>query len=117
MSAWEIIDATLRASGLPDAEGVYQAHWHDCARSFEEMHFLDGFGHADRRFHFRPDWASFGSDFAAMPELPGYDPGYDRQDEERPFRLVAAPARTFLNTTFTETPGSLTREQRPTLLM
>ncbi len=116
-SAWQIIDETLKRSGLPDAASVHQAHWHDCVRSFEEMHFLDGFGHADRRFHFRPGWASYGRDFAAMPELPGHNPGYDQQDDERPFRLVAAPARTFLNTTFTETPGSLKREQRPTLLL
>jgi anaerobic selenocysteine-containing dehydrogenase len=30
---------------------------------------------------------------------------------------VAAPARTFLNSTFTETPGSLKRERRPTALL
>jgi anaerobic selenocysteine-containing dehydrogenase len=117
MSAWEIIDATLKASGLPDAETIYQAHWHDCVDSFEEMHFLNGFGHADRRFHFRADWASLGRDFAAMPALPGYNAGYDHADDERPFRLVAAPARSFLNSTFTETPGSLKREKRPTLLI
>src|SRR3546814_17035216 len=29
MSAWEIVDATLRASGLPGAKAVYEAHWHD----------------------------------------------------------------------------------------
>jgi len=117
MSAWEIIDATLKASGLPDAQTVHAAHWHDCAKSFEEMHFLNGFGHADGKFHFRPDWASLGRDFAAMPALPGYNEGYDRADAEKPFRLVAAPARTFLNTTFTETPGSQKREERPTVLI
>jgi anaerobic selenocysteine-containing dehydrogenase len=31
--------------------------------------------------------------------------------------MVAAPARTFLNSTFTETPGSLQREKRPTALI
>ena len=36
---------------------------------------------------------------------------------DKPYRLVAAPARTFLNSTFTETPGSLKREKRPTVLM
>jgi len=30
---------------------------------------------------------------------------------------VAAPARQFLNSTFTETPGSLAREGRPTVLI
>ncbi|MEQ8354220.1 MAG: molybdopterin-dependent oxidoreductase [Kiloniellaceae bacterium] len=117
MSAWEIIDETLRASGLPDAQTVHGAHWHDCVKTFEEMHFLDGFGHADKKFHFKADWAALGRDFAAMPALPGHNPGYDRADGDRPFRLVAAPARTFLNTTFTETPGSLKRERRPTVLI
>src|SRR3546814_10791513 len=37
MTAWEIIDATYKASGLPVAETVYHAHWHDCAKSFAEM--------------------------------------------------------------------------------
>ena len=31
--------------------------------------------------------------------------------------MVAAPARSFLNTTFTETPGSRKREQRPGALI
>src|SRR3546814_14851330 len=52
-----------------------------------------------------------------MPALPGHNAGYDQADGERPFRLVAAPARSFLNTTFTETTGSLKREKRPTLLI
>jgi len=30
---------------------------------------------------------------------------------------VAAPARTFLNSTFTETPSSVKREKRPTVLL
>jgi anaerobic selenocysteine-containing dehydrogenase len=41
----------------------------------------------------------------------------DRATPERPFRLVAAPARTFLNSTFSETPSSLVRERRPTALL
>src|SRR3546814_18996032 len=81
------------------------------------MHFLNGCGHADKRFHFRADWAACGRDFADMPALPGHNAGYDQADGERPFRLVAAPARSFLNTTFTDPPGSLQRETRPTLLI
>lgn len=38
-------------------------------------------------------------------------------DRQHPFRLVAAPARNFLNTSFTETPTSVQREGRPTLLI
>ena len=44
-------------------------------------------------------------------------PIIDAADDEHPFRLVAAPARQFLNTSFTETPGSKAREGRPTVLV
>ncbi len=52
-----------------------------------------------------------------MPVLPDHLDVIDRATAGKPFRLVAAPARTFLNSTFTETPGSLRREKRPTLLI
>src|ERR671910_893399 len=35
----------------------------------------------------------------------------------QPFRLAAAPARQFLNTSFTEMPSSVKREARPTALL
>ncbi len=117
MTAWEVIDATLAASGLPDAETVHQAHWWDCAKPFAEAHFLTGFDQPDGRFRFRPDWAAVGRDPDALPALPGYAENYDRASETHPFRLVAAPARSFLNSSFTETPGSQAREGRPTLLI
>jgi anaerobic selenocysteine-containing dehydrogenase len=117
MSAWEMIDKTLAASGLPDAESLHRAHWHDCSLPFEQMHFLDGFAHEDGRFRFRPDWSALGRDHAVMPRAPGHFDVTDAPDDERPFRLVAAPARNFLNTSFTETPGSLKREKRPTVLI
>ena len=41
----------------------------------------------------------------------------DNATAAKPFRLVAAPARTFLNSTFTETPSSLKRERRPTAFL
>ena len=52
-----------------------------------------------------------------MPALPDHLPVIEAADETHPFRLVAAPARNFLNTSFTETPGSLKRERRPSLLI
>lgn len=117
MSEWELIDATLKASGLPDAQSVYEDRWLDCALDFETAHFEDGFGNDDGRFHFKPDWASIGVDHSEMPRMPGFMDAIDAAKEDRPYRLVAAPARTFLNTSFTETPGSLKREQRPTVLI
>jgi len=37
--------------------------------------------------------------------------------DDKPYRLVAAPARRFLNTSFTETPSSQKKEGRPTALI
>jgi len=116
MTAWEIIDATLRSSGYPDAETIYRNHWHDCALPFEKAHFLTGFGHPDGRFRFKPDWASLGPNGDRMPALPD-QMAFDAPDAERPFRLVTAPARSFLNTTFTETPSAKAREKRPMVLI
>jgi anaerobic selenocysteine-containing dehydrogenase len=52
-----------------------------------------------------------------MPALPDHVDVIDGPTPERPFRLVAAPARTFLNSTFTETPTSRARERRPIALL
>jgi len=114
MTAWEMIDRTLRASGLPDAETAHRMGWIDLSPDFRTAHFLDGFGYEDRRFHFAPDWKRWGLNHAAMPELPDHMATIDAADAEHPFRLVTAPARQFLNSSFTETPGSLAREKRPT---
>ncbi len=117
MTAWEIVDATLKASGLPDAETVHQAHWHDCALPFDDAHFLSGFETSDRRFHFKADWARVGGNPGPMPILPDHVAIIDEVDAEHPFRLVAAPARNYLNSSFTETPTSRKKEGRPTVLV
>jgi anaerobic selenocysteine-containing dehydrogenase len=113
----ELIDHCLKQSGLPGEQALYDSHWVDCAHGFESDNFLDGFGTADGRFHFRPDWSRIGDDFDGMPELPDHMPVANDVDDAHPFRLVAAPARQFLNTTFTETPSSRRAEKRPTLLI
>ncbi|MBI3452036.1 MAG: molybdopterin-dependent oxidoreductase, partial [Rhodospirillales bacterium] len=116
MSAWELIDDMLKTSGLPDAETMHAAHWHDCGLDFAATHFLNGFEHPDGKFRFKPDWRGMGEAGARMPVLPD-QMAFDAPDTEHPFRLVAAPARSFLNSTFTETPGSRARENRPTVLI
>ena len=117
MTAWEIMDWTLKQSGMWDAETNWRRGGQDHALPFEKAHFLDGFETPDRKFHFRPDWSRFGGRWREMPPLPDHFDVIDNPTADRPFRLVAAPARTFLNSTFTETPGSLKREKRPTALM
>jgi anaerobic selenocysteine-containing dehydrogenase len=117
LSEWELIDDALRRSGLPDAATIHAGRWHDRAPEFETAHYLDGFAHADRRFHFKPRWSEYGVDHRDMPTLPDHHDVIDNADDRHPFRLVAAPARQFLNSSFTETPTSKRRENRPTLLM
>jgi anaerobic selenocysteine-containing dehydrogenase len=117
MTAWEIMEWTLRRSGMWDAQTNWERGGQDMALPFERAHFLDGFAWPDGRFRFKPDWAAFGGRGRAMPALPDHFPVIDAPTPDKPFRLVAAPARTFLNSTFSETPGSLRRERRPTALL
>lgn len=117
MTEWEIIDRSLKMSGKPGADELVSGRWLDCAPPFETAHFLDGFGHQGGRFRFKPDWAAIGADHQRLPRFPDHCRVIEEADEEHPFRMVAAPARSFLNTTFTETPGSRAREGRPTVLI
>ena len=117
MTAMEVADATLRASGWPGAAEVMERRWVDAQPDFAASHFVHGFGHKDGRFHFRADWAAIGPDHARMPKLPDHMAATEEASAEHPFRMVTAPARQFLNTTFTETATARKREGRPTALI
>ncbi len=117
MTAWELCDDALKKSALPDAETLYEKKWHDCAPGFSAENFIDGFSTEDGKFHFKPQWQRMGPNAATMPRLPDHWQVIDSSSADYPLRLVAAPARQFLNTTFTETPSSQKGEARPTLLM
>src|SRR6185312_1895762 len=117
MTAMEIIDATLRASGKPDAATVLRKRGIDAMPPFAEAHFLTGFPTRDRWFHFAPDWAAMGDSRGVMPRLPDHMTAIDDVAPGRPFRLVTAPARSFLNTSFTEMASGRRREGRPTVLV
>ncbi len=118
MSAWDLIEDCLKDSGRGSAEDIYQAGGClDCAEPFEEAHFLKGFPQDGGRFRFKPNWERLGGRHAEMPGLPGHFDLLDHESPEKPFRLVAAPARSFLNTSFTETPSSRKREGAPSLLL
>jgi anaerobic selenocysteine-containing dehydrogenase len=117
MTAMELVDATLRASGWPDADTVLRERWIDAMPSFDDAHFLTSFPQPDKRFHFAPDWAALGDNHAVMPPLPDHMEAIDAVAKDRPFRLVTAPARSFLNTSFTEMASGRKREGRPTVLI
>ncbi len=113
MTELELIDECLKTSGYTGIDAFGKHNWIDCARSFDDMHFLNGFEHDDGRFRFRPRWRSFANSRHDMPELPDHYPITDRTSHDHPFRMVTAPARWFLNTSFTETEHSLQRQKEP----
>lgn len=117
MTPWELIDQSLKASGLPGAEEALKARWIDCAKPADDMNFLNGFGHADGRFRFAPDWAALGPAHAEMPALPDHMETIEAASPDHPYRMVTAPARRFLNSSFTETETSRKKEGRPTILI
>jgi len=112
-----LIEATLADSGLPDFDTLVADEGHDLAPDFRTAHFLDGFATPGGRFRFKPPWAELGQNAAALPEFPDHCTVIDERSDEHPFRLVAGPAREFLNTSFTETATSRRKSGRPTLLV
>ena len=124
MTARDIIDATLRASGHGSAEGLLADMWRDLQPDFRTSHFLDGFGHSDGKFHFKADWPNVpvpvnerNGAWDKMPALPDHWAVIEEADEAHPFRLATSPARSFLNTTFNETPSSKAREGVPSVMI
>ena len=117
MTARELVDLTLRASGRGTLEDAADRGWIDCALPFAEAHFEDGFGFPDGRFRFKPYWAAIGPAHAVMPPMPDQMTSIEAATAEHPFRLVVPPARSFLNTSFTETPTSRAREGEPRALV
>jgi len=112
-----LIETTLAASGLPDFDTLVAGEGHDLVAPFETAHFLDGFPTPSGRFRFKAPWAELGLDAAALPDFPDHCAVIDERTAAHPYRLVAGPAREFLNTSFTETRTSRKKSGRPTLLV
>lgn len=129
LSEYQHIDHMLKASGWPGYDTLKEERWFDCQPDFRQAHYLDGFGHADGRFRFRPDWqngkspnkppAKLGNlgPVAALPEFPDQVDLIEVADAAHPFRLATSPARNFLNSTFSETPTSREKEGRPEVMV
>jgi anaerobic selenocysteine-containing dehydrogenase len=115
MSAAEILDATLLASGHPGWPAAATAGFLPAGNEIAAGEAFTGFPQPDGRFRFRPDWPALGPYGAEMPALPSYWQKLEWAGPETPFRLITPPARHFLNTSFTETPGSREREGVPKL--
>ena len=117
MTAWDVIDEILQTNGFGTADELKEKRFIEIRPSFEENHFLNGFPHPDGKFRFKANWAELGPDHAALPDLPDFADIIDETNEARPFRMVTAPSRNYLNTSFTETDTSIEREERPMILL
>jgi anaerobic selenocysteine-containing dehydrogenase len=125
MTARELIDWTLLKSGWGTLAELEEKHWIDCQPDFATAHYLDGFAWPDGKFRFKPDWPTVPfprqgrpvGPFQTMPGLPDHWSAIEEVDAEHPFRLATSPARSFLNSTFTETPTSRSTEQRPHVMI
>src|SRR3984957_8506337 len=124
MSPRELIDATLQNSGWGTLAEIEKNRWIDCQPDFATAHYLDGFAYPDGKFRFKPNWpeAPFSRREVlygplSIPTFPDHWNVIEEVDQEHPFRLATSPARGFLNSTFTETATSLSRERRPTVMI
>ncbi|MFM2279403.1 MAG: hypothetical protein RLZZ444_1634 [Pseudomonadota bacterium] len=129
MTEREHIEEILSGPGLPGYDELRADKWVDRQPDFRTAHFLDGFGHADRKFHFRPNWTDPANPMSppdnmepmgpvsALPVFPDYCAVVEEVDEAHPFRLATPPARNFLNSSFTETKSSRSKEGRPELML
>lgn len=117
MTEWQLIDDMLAKRGLPDAQTIADRGGHDLLEGEDGGHFRNGFPTPDGRFRFAPPWHELGPRHESMPALPDHQPMIEETSEEHPFRLVAAPARQFLNSSFTEMESGRAREVRPTALL
>lgn len=113
MTEREIIDTTMKESGL-SAVDTWSTDGLDCTPEFNDANFLNGFPTDSGKFRFAPPWETLGSNGTGMPSLPDHWDSIDRRSDECPYRLVAAPARQFLNTSFTETESAQRAEGKPT---
>ena len=124
MTPREIIDETLVVSGRGGIDALQAELWRDIQPDFRASHYLDGFAHADGKFHFKADWSAVPMPNAglmgawdAMPSFPDHWAVTEAADDAHPFRLATSPSRSFLNTSFNETPSSQAREGAPSVMM
>ncbi|MCB9993533.1 MAG: molybdopterin oxidoreductase family protein [Hyphomicrobiaceae bacterium] len=117
----EVIEKTFEKSVYGDFATIQAKGFVDRAFPVAEAHFATGFAWPDRRYRFAPDWEAVRKmlgyewhyDPAIMPRFADYFDVNEKTDADHPFKLATSPARTFLNTSFTETPGSRKREGSP----
>ena len=125
LSESEMVAETFRRSGYGELEAIAETGFVSRALPEAEARFATGFAWPDGRFRFRPNWAGVAAltgyrwvcDPGEMPEFPDDWDVNEPVDAAHPFRLATSPARAFLNSTFTETPGSRKRVPEPVVFI
>ena len=124
MTPRELIDATLKKSGHGDIETLEADLWRDIQPDFRTSHYLDGFAHADKKFHFKADWAQSavgnprpGPLGSRCPRCPTTGPSSRRRMSSIRSGSPPRPSRSYLNTSFNETPASQAREGTPSVMI
>jgi len=121
----EMVAETLRRSGYGELAEIEVTGFVDRALPDEKARFADGFAWPDGKYRFAPNWQGaadkkgyqWGCDPAILPRFADYWDVNEPTDEDHPFRLATSPARAFLNSTFTETPGSRKRHPEPVVFL
>jgi anaerobic selenocysteine-containing dehydrogenase len=122
MTPREHVDWLLQKSGWGTLSELEVEGFLDVQPAFERAHYLDGFGYPDGKFRFKPDWTKVPNandgpmgPWEHLPKLPDQWDVIETADAEHPFRLATSPARSFLNSTFAESPTGRKREGEPTV--
>ncbi|ODT70938.1 MAG: dehydrogenase [Pelagibacterium sp. SCN 63-23] len=121
----DVVADTFARSHYPPLDEVEKTGFVDRERPDDVARFANGFGWPDGRFRFAPDWQDVADrkgyrwvcDPAIMPRFADHWAINEPADEIHPFKLATSPARTFLNTTFNQTPGSVKREGPPSVFI
>ena len=109
----EFIDNTLKLSNLGSLKELKIKKFIDLQPEFNTSHFINGFGHKDKKFHLTAEWKINNKTFNKQFELPDHYDLIEKPSKKFPFKLVTAPAHNFLNSSFTETNASKSIEKKP----
>ena len=87
----------MQNSGWGTLAELEEKKWIDCQPEFDTAHYVGGFGYADKKFRFKPDWPRIpaGRSFdwglgRDMPALPDHWDVIEKADAKHPFRLATS---------------------------
>jgi len=125
MSDRDMVAETFRRSNYGELDEIAATGFISRALPEDASRFAQGFAWPDGKFRFQPDWEAtrlkrslqWVIDPARMPKFADHFDVNEKTSVEHPFRLATSPARAFLNSTFTETPGSRKRHPVPSVFI